>query len=176
MSSSTTPPKGPTGPTGATGASGATGALPPTAPGPANLKALQDAVAKEVSVDQAAITLINGYGAALTKLASQGPTVPSSEINALVTQLNNSSAALAAAVKANTPAAFVPGASGPSGASGASGASGPSGTTGATGTTGASGPTGATGATGASGTSTSGPTGPGYSSPTKSPGGAPPKG
>jgi hypothetical protein len=78
---------------------------PPTGqpPAPSDLAALQKAVENEVTVDQSAITLIKGVAAHVTKLASQ-PNVAPSDLSALAKKLNDSAAALAAAVTANTPA------------------------------------------------------------------------
>jgi hypothetical protein len=86
--------------------------LPAPAPGPSDLAALQKAVANEVTVDQSAIALINGISSQLNKLVNQsGQTtsqgmdcVPASDLQAMTKQLNDSANALAAAVKANTPA------------------------------------------------------------------------
>jgi hypothetical protein len=72
-------------------------------PQPADLTALQQAIEKEVTVDQSAITLIKGMAAHLTKLAGQ-PNVAPADLSALAKKLNDSAAALAAAVTANTPA------------------------------------------------------------------------
>jgi hypothetical protein len=68
-----------------------------------DLAALQKAVENEVTVDQSAVTLIKGFAAHLTKLAGQ-PNVAPSDLSALAKKLNDSAAALAAAVTANTPA------------------------------------------------------------------------
>ena len=80
-------------------------ALPPVAPGPTDLQSLQKAVANEVSVDQSAIKLIQGFSKSLTQMASGQDSVPASDLQDLAKQLNDSANALAAAVKANTPAA-----------------------------------------------------------------------
>lgn len=76
---------------------------PPTGqpPLPSDLTALQQAIEKEVSVNQSAVTLIKGLAAHLTKLSTQ-PSVNPGDLSALAKKLNDSSAALAAAVTANT--------------------------------------------------------------------------
>ncbi len=65
----------------------------------ADLTALQAQVAASVTVEQSAITLIQGLAA---QIAAAG-TDPAA-LAALVTQLNTSAAALGAAITANTPA------------------------------------------------------------------------
>lgn len=65
----------------------------------AELDALTADVANETAVDQSAITLINGIAAKLDAMKNDP-----AAIAALSTQLKSSSAALAAAVTANTPA------------------------------------------------------------------------
>jgi uncharacterized coiled-coil protein SlyX len=63
-------------------------------------------VAKVQEVDASAITLLEGLTAKLNDLAAQlGDSPAAAEIAALATSLDASSAALAAAVVANTPAA-----------------------------------------------------------------------
>ncbi|HSR79037.1 MAG TPA: hypothetical protein VLN57_20860 [Xanthobacteraceae bacterium] len=83
----------------------------------AQLTALQTAVANETTIDQSAITLLNGLGGQIAALAAQLATAIANQadpatVSALVTQLTTlgttvtaSSTALAAAVTANTPAA-----------------------------------------------------------------------
>jgi hypothetical protein len=69
------------------------------------LDALTAQVAAQATVEQSAITLINGI-AARVQAAAGDPVA----VAALVTQLQTSASALSAAVLANTPAAVVPGA------------------------------------------------------------------
>lgn len=64
------------------------------------LEALKAEVAATVTVEQSAITLINGIAA---RIAAAG-TDPAA-LSALTTQLTDSAAALSAAITANTPAA-----------------------------------------------------------------------
>jgi hypothetical protein len=66
----------------------------------ADLTGLQQAVANETTVEQSAITLLNGLAEQL-KNAGTDPVA----IQAVVDSINSSSAALAAAITANTPAA-----------------------------------------------------------------------
>ena len=64
-------------------------------------------VTNEVTVEQSAITLINGLAAQIQQLAqgtSNDPAVQTS-LNNLATEIQNSATALAQAVTANTPAA-----------------------------------------------------------------------
>lgn len=96
---STTAPKPPTTPTTPTTP------MPTTAPGPADFATLQKAVANIVSVEQSAVTLINGMAAEITKLSKQPEGASQEELSALAKQLKDSTNALAAAVTANTPAA-----------------------------------------------------------------------
>lgn len=67
----------------------------------ANLQALMTQVAQNTSVEQSAVTLIQGIAAQLTAALQNSD---DAALPALVTQLNNSAAALGAAVSANTPA------------------------------------------------------------------------
>ena len=69
--------------------------------------ALKAAVAAEKTVDDSAITLMQGLKAQLDALASQ-PTISSADVQALSSQLATEQGALAAAVSANTPAAPPP--------------------------------------------------------------------
>ena len=64
----------------------------------ADLNDLTTAVTNETSVNQSAITLLNGLSAALTA-AGTDPVA----LAALATQINSNASALAAAVTANTP-------------------------------------------------------------------------
>jgi hypothetical protein len=97
--------------------------LPPPAPGPANLSQLQKAVAAITTVEDSAVKLINGMAAEITQLTDEaGPngSVPSSELHALAQQLEQSTKALAQAVKANTPAGYTPAPPTPAGSTPAS--------------------------------------------------------
>jgi len=76
----------------------------------AEITALQADVANEVTVENSAIALINGFSARLDAAvaAAQAAGASPDQLTALSTlqsQISNSSAALAAAVSANTPAA-----------------------------------------------------------------------
>ena len=64
-----------------------------------DLDSLQGQVSANVTVEQSAITLIQGIAAQLAAIANDP-----AAIAAMVAQLNDSAAALAAAVTANTPA------------------------------------------------------------------------
>jgi|SRR5215831_17117199 len=93
---------------GAQTATGQSKPLPPTAPGPANLDPLQKAVAQTKEVETSAAQLINGIAQHLKDLTAtvgSGGSIPASEVDDLAQQLTDSANALAAAVKANTPAA-----------------------------------------------------------------------
>jgi len=67
-----------------------------------DLTALQQAVANETTVEQSLITLFNGLAQQL-KDAGSDPVA----IQAVVDQLNQNAANMAAAITANTPAATV---------------------------------------------------------------------
>ena len=64
----------------------------------ADLSSLTTAVTNETSVNQSAITLLNGLSAALTA-AGTDPVA----LAALATQINSNASALSAAITANTP-------------------------------------------------------------------------
>jgi hypothetical protein len=66
-----------------------------------NLSALMAQVAQQLTVEQSAITLINGIAAEIAAAAASGD---DAALPALTQQLNTSATALAAAVAANTPA------------------------------------------------------------------------
>jgi hypothetical protein len=69
-----------------------------------SLQALQNAVTNETTVEQSAITLIQGLAAQLqTLINNSGNTVDPAALQAIVTAMTNSQAALAAAVAASTP-------------------------------------------------------------------------
>ncbi len=86
----------------------------------AELSTLQAAVAAATTVEQSAITLLNGLGGQVTALAAQlaaaiANQADPAQVSAIVAQLNGlgvtiqaDSTALAAAVTANTPAAPTP--------------------------------------------------------------------
>jgi hypothetical protein len=71
----------------------------------ANLDALTAAVAKDATVEQSAITLLNGLKQALDAAIASQPQDDGAALDALSAQLGSNSDALAAAVTANTPAA-----------------------------------------------------------------------
>lgn len=72
----------------------------------AALDDLKAAVAAEQTVEQSAITLLNGLTSQLAALvAASNGSVAAADIQAIVTSVNANAAALAAAVTANTPAA-----------------------------------------------------------------------
>ena len=74
-----------------------------------DITALQTAVASETTVEQSAITLIQGMAAQIqTLINNSGNTVDPAALQALVTSMTNSQQSLAAAVAANTPAAPTP--------------------------------------------------------------------
>jgi hypothetical protein len=74
-----------------------------------SLAALQAAVASETTVEQSAITLIQGLATQITTLiAASGNSVDPVALQAIVTQMTTSQAALAAAVAANTTATPPP--------------------------------------------------------------------
>lgn len=79
----------------------------------ANLRA---AVAAETTIDQSAVTLLNGLGAQLQAAIASGDPA---QVQALADTLSTDSAALAAAVTANTQAAAAVGGTGATGATGA---------------------------------------------------------
>ncbi len=70
-----------------------------------DLTALKDAVAANTSVDQSAITLINGLAAKIQELINaSGNTVDPAELQAIVDGITADNQTLASAVAANTPA------------------------------------------------------------------------
>ena len=74
-----------------------------------SLDALAAAVAADVTVDQSAITLLNGLTAKIQELiTASGNTVDPVLLQAIVDQINASKDSLAAAVVQNTPAATPP--------------------------------------------------------------------
>lgn len=74
-----------------------------------DISALTAAVASEVTVEQSAITLLTGLTTEINNLiASSGNTVDPAALAAIVTQITNSSTALANAVAQNTPAPPAP--------------------------------------------------------------------
>lgn len=71
-----------------------------------SLADLQTAVAAEATVEQSAITLLNGLTAQIAALkTTQTDPATAAAIDALVTQVNSNSASLSGAVTANTPVA-----------------------------------------------------------------------
>ena len=70
----------------------------------ANLQALMTQVAANASVEQSAVTLIQGLATELQGAILASQNGDDQALPALVTQLNTSASALAAAVAANTPA------------------------------------------------------------------------
>lgn len=71
----------------------------------ANFAALQTQVEQSVTVEESALTLINGFAAQLAAATAAANNGDSAALPALQQQLQTSAAALAAAVAANTPAA-----------------------------------------------------------------------
>lgn len=71
-----------------------------------DLTALKNAVAAETSVNQSAITLLQGLSAQIAAL-SQQPTVNPADLQALADSINVNAKALSDAVTANTPVAPV---------------------------------------------------------------------
>jgi hypothetical protein len=69
----------------------------------ASLKKLEDAVAKEISIDESAITLIKGLSQQIKDAGAD-----EAKLNALTDKLDANADALAAAVAANTPASPAP--------------------------------------------------------------------
>ena len=74
-----------------------------------DLTALTDAVNAEKTVEQSAITLLNGLTSQIAQLiAASGNTVDPAALQAIVDQVTADTSTLAAAVAANTPASTVP--------------------------------------------------------------------
>jgi hypothetical protein len=73
-----------------------------------DLTGLQDAVARNTSVDSSAAELIRGIAQRISDAIAADDIADATNINALVTELNASSDSLAGAVSENTPAAPTP--------------------------------------------------------------------
>lgn len=69
---------------------------------------LQTAVANETTVDQSAVTLIQGLAAAVAALPQTDGMVAAADVEALVATMNGNATGLAGAVTAGTPAAPQP--------------------------------------------------------------------
>lgn len=70
----------------------------------AKIEDLQDAVAKQRSVEQSVVTLIQGLAQQITDLKNQGGASPQ-QLDQLLSDINSNTQALADAVTANTPQA-----------------------------------------------------------------------
>src|SRR6516162_5076888 len=86
----------------------ATTPTPPTTPAPASLQDLLNAVNAEKTVDQSAVTLLNGLTAKIQELANKGPSISSADLQKVIDGIKANTDSLSAAVKANTPHSAAP--------------------------------------------------------------------